>query len=218
MTKAIDLSDQVFGRLEVVSRAESTKRGTRWLVRCSCKAKTELVVATSNLRSGNTKSCGCLHKEQLVQKVKKHGRSRTSIYAIWSVMIQRCQNSNNKDFGHYGGRGITVCDRWLRFEHFLADIGERPENATLERRDNDQGYCPGNCYWATRETQSRNKRNNRKLTLNGVTRLLIDWAEEKNLAPVTIRDRLRKGWSVKRALNTPGYRQIEDRRKWIEQS
>jgi hypothetical protein len=119
-------------------------------------------------------------------------------------MRTRCYDSNYKKFYNYGGRGITICDQWLvSFEAFLADVGERPPGCTLERRENDGNYDPGNCYWATKAEQSRNKRNNRWITFRGERKVLVDWAASRGMSPQVLRYRINRGWSPERALLTP---------------
>jgi hypothetical protein len=119
-------------------------------------------------------------------------------------MIQRCTNPNSEKFPSYGGRGITVCDRWLKFENFLADMGEPPPGKQIERIDNSKGYEPGNCKWATRFEQARNKRNNRLVTYQGETFCVAEWAEKKGLKIPTLWTRLFKwNWEIERALNAP---------------
>jgi hypothetical protein len=112
-------------------------------------------VKSSSIINGNTKSCGCLHKEVLI----KHNKSKSSIHQIWMDMKQRCLNPNNNAYKHYGGRGIKVCERWYNFENFLADMDERPKGKTLDRIDNNGNYGPSNCKWSTPKEQLRNKRN-----------------------------------------------------------
>jgi hypothetical protein len=118
---------------------------------------------------------------------------RSSTYSIWASMKARCLNPNCPAYKDYGGRGITVCERWLDFNEFLKDMGVRPERMQLERRDNDQGYNPDNCYWATVQDQSRNKRTSRLVTLNGVTKPLLTWCEEFGVRDSYIKWRLRLG-------------------------
>jgi len=129
--------------------------------------------------------------------------SATSTHNVWDSMVQRCTNSNRKDFARYGGRGITVCERWLKFENFLADMGERPAGLSLERRRNDEGYSKGNCYWATVKQQNRNTSANRFLTHGGETLCVSAWAERLGMNDITLNARLRRGWSVERSLTTP---------------
>ena len=134
-----------------------------------------------------------------------HGHSGSQVYYVWIAMKQRCLNPNNKDFQYYGGRGITVCERWQKsFEDFLSDMGPRPNAMTVERRDNDGPYAPANCYWASRRQQSSNKRfKSELLNVNGDRRLSVEWAKDKKIPAYLIRHRLRCGWSVERAVLTP---------------
>lgn len=133
----------------------------------------------------------------------RHGMSKTKIYGIWWAMITRCQNPKCKAFKNYGGRGITVCERWQKFENFYADMGDRPEGKTLERDDNSKGYSPNNCVWADRKTQGRNKRGIRMVTVNGVSKPMSEWADESGVAIGTIWQRLNKGWTAEEAVLTP---------------
>lgn len=131
------------------------------------------------------------------------GKKKHPLYVVWIGMMGRCNNPKRDNYKHYGGRGITVCERWHVFENFVADIGDRPAGATLERIDNDGNYEPGNCRWATRREQGRNTRRNRMLTVDGVTRCLKDWAEIQGIASMVILNRIKQGWSVRDAVLKP---------------
>jgi hypothetical protein len=126
-------------------------------------------------------------------------------YRVWARIIQRCTDSNDHRFHHYGGRGITVCDRWRHsFPAFYADMGPRPTPThTIERINNNGHYEPANCVWLPRSAQSRNKRDNRPLTFRGRTQLLTDWANELGINKTTLFLRLKRGWSVERTLTAP---------------
>lgn len=132
-----------------------------------------------------------------------HGMKGTPTYVSWIAARGRCRNPNDPAYGRYGGKGITFCERWDSFENFLADMGLRPDNMTLDREDNDKGYEPGNCRWATRVEQQNNKSTNRILTVDGVSKTAAEWAREKCLNPATINSRLHKGWSDKDAVMIP---------------
>lgn len=129
--------------------------------------------------------------------------SHTRTYGIWSGMKTRCLNPNSKDYAAYGARGVAVCERWKSFGHFLDDMGEAPSGLTLDRIDGEKGYEPGNCRWATRKQQNRNQRDLNNLVLDGVEKCLSAWAEEFGMRESTLRNRLRNGWAVHRAITTP---------------
>lgn len=198
----IDLTNKRFGRLIVIRIADNNKfRHICWLCLCDCGK--EKVIRGCNLKSGDTKSCGCLQ----IDISTKHGYAvrgkESGIYHSWEGIIQRCTNPNNSAYHRYGGRGITVCDRWRKFENFLEDMGEKPTDKTIDRIKNDKGYFKENCRWATREEQNRNKRSNRLIIHDGRTQCLIAWAEEIGVNKNTILNRLRRGWSIDEALTTP---------------
>ena len=157
----IDLTGQKFGRLTAIAREDKNGRSA-WRSRCECGKV--VVVSGHALRRGLTKSCGCLRNERTSAANTTHGQSgggnsaRGKTYSIWASMKTRCLNPNCKDYPLYGGRGVTVCDAWLLFENFLADMGERPEGMTLDRIDPVGNYEPENCRWATLSDQSANRK------------------------------------------------------------
>jgi len=145
-----------FGRLTVIKDVGKIKG--RLHFECICDCGNTYTAMGKSIYSGHTKSCGCLWMESIT----KHGMYKTATYEAWSHIIQRCTNPKDKIFYHYGGRGITVCDRWSKFENFLEDMKEKPEGLTIERIDNDKGYSKENCCWDTQTAQSRNQRLNIK--------------------------------------------------------
>lgn len=197
-----DLLGKRFARLTVISHAGRVKRKTRWL--CVCECGNEIETTADSLQRGDAKSCGCLHREAVGTAARTHGRSGTPEHSIWKAMIRRCYNQNVKEYFRYGGRGIVVCERWRSFENFLADMGERPSaEHSIDRKDNNGNYEPGNCRWATRKQQGRNKRNNYLLTVNGVTKTLPEWAEITGKPYVLLQQRFLKGWPHERIVNEP---------------
>ena len=161
MNARIDLTNQRFGRLTVLRFSHTGKWGRAFWA-CLCDCGKETVASGEDLKSGNTASCGCLW-QSLGDRTRKHGRSRTSVHNRWKEMHQRCRNPKHKRFADYGGRGIQVCERWHDFTNFLADMGEPPPGLTLDRKDNDGNYEPGNCRWATDTEQRSNKRKSKAL-------------------------------------------------------
>jgi len=125
-----------------------------------------------------------------------HGMEGTGIYRVWADMLSRCNNSNHHAYADYGERGIKVCERWHSFENFYADMGSRPHKFTLERKDNEKGYCPENCVWASRRAQANNRRNNRLINYNGEMLPAAEAARRAGLRPELVHDRLTKGWTM----------------------
>jgi hypothetical protein len=125
-------------------------------------------------------------------------------------MMRRCSKKDDPYYPYYGGRGISVCKRWLEFPNFLADMGERPLGMTLERVRNNEGYSPDNCRWASRKEQMKNQRRNKPITFNGTTLLLYEWAERLNVPKQRIRGRILRGWTVEAALFAPAQRMRKD--------
>jgi len=192
MSKIIDLAGQRFGRLKAI---EICGRDSRQLVVwfCSCDCGKSAMVTSHNLRTGNTKSCGCL---VLDENSTTHGMSYSAEHETWSGMKARCSNKANKRYALYGGRGIAVCDRWLSsFENFFADMGPRPSSKyTLDRID-------PNADW---KTQQNNRRNNRIIEFKGEKLTAPQWGARVGIRSLTILQRIdRDGWSIEKAITTP---------------
>ncbi len=204
------------GRLTVTARADNKVEPSgavraQWVCICDCGNQT--TVSGQSLGRKLTQSCGCYSKELRVKRLTSHGMSRTHIYKSWNTMVQRCTNPNNTHWPSYGGRGIRVCDEWLNFEAFHQAMGDRPSGQTLERKDNDKGYEPGNVIWASRLTQANNRRTNVLLSLNEETKTVAEWGRFTGLGKQTIRSRLEDGWPVWRALTEPIHETGRRRRK-----
>lgn len=194
MSKKPDLVGQRFGRLLVEGYAgQNRQKNSVWECRCDCGGLTQ--TTTRCLRSGDSKSCGCLRKEKTSQLKASHGMSRKPEYIAYRHMIDRCTNPNSKSFGNYGGRGILVCDRWLAsFSNFYEDMGDRPVNGSLERIDVNKGYEPNNCKWAQDwAEQARNKQRSLLFAHNGETRCATEWARHFGVAKTTAFSRLQRG-------------------------
>lgn len=180
---------QRFGRLLVIGESPRSqeivgggRRRSYWDAKCDCGGT--ITTRWDALSSGRARSCGCLNTETRANQCRAratHGKSRSRVYRSWLHMRERCTDPNDKRWAHYGGRGITYCDRWESFDNFLADMGEPPEGKTLERKNNNLGYSPENCIWATHLEQSRNRSNSvRVITSDGLVPLQ-EYADSKGL-------------------------------------
>lgn len=201
----IDITNQIFDRLTVLHRVENNIDGdAMWLCECSCGSTR--IVKGGSLRSKTTRSCGCLFEEiRSGGTATTHGQSQTSEYSVWSAMKQRCNNENIAHYDNYGGRGISVCNRWnVSFETFISDMGRRPSRShTIERIDNNGNYEPSNCKWATYAEQNRNKRDNVYVTINGKTMVAEDWGKQHGLPRSIVSNRIKIGMTHEEAVYTP---------------
>ena len=210
MPKFIDLIGKRFERLIVIQRVSDDKhKNKKWLCECDCQTKT--IIRGSSLRDGSTKSCGCLHRETMTKHGHRSKNETSKTYDAWHGMIQRCINQNNKNWNNYGGRGIVVCQRWLKFENFLQDMREAPSGYQIDRADNDRGYYKENCRWVTAKQNSRNRRNNHMITFGKKTQCLTSWSEETGVNFNTLYSRLKCNWSIKKTLTTP----VKQRKKLL---
>jgi hypothetical protein len=200
MAAFIDITGRRYGRITVISHAT----GIFWNAKCDCGK--EWRVMKHCLVTGNTKSCGCLKHDLLVTRLRTHGATESTEFSIWKGMITRCHCATNHAYHFYGGKGVSVCDRWrTSFAAFFADMGPRPSlKHSIDRYPDKNGnYEPGNCRWATHTEQMRNMRRNRLLTHEGVTLCLSEWAFRIGLKPATLYSRIQSGWSITSALTTP---------------
>ena len=205
MGKRIDLTGQRFGRLVVLDFFDYD-HNHKALWKCQCDCGNQKVVRANELRAGKTQSCGCLHKQQLSERVKKHGGRGTRLFNIWKNMKARCYNPKNEKYVIYGERGITVCEEWIhdfeKFRDWALSHGYQ-EHLTIDRIDVNGDYCPENCRWGTALQQARNKQHNHLITYKNETKTLSEWAEQFHVDHRTISRRLKVGWSIKEALETP---------------
>ena len=253
--RLIDHVGDRFGMLVVLRRAPSVNKKTRWECKCDCGNR--VIATATNLRTGNSTSCGCTNQNAKYKQIDltgkrmgslvvlstsklshlkwtclcdcgevtdigrsrllagqvscgckeavktTHGKSGTAIYRIWKHMIDRCENERDAGFYRYGGRGITVCERWKVFENFYADMGDRPRGRSIDRIDNNGNYEPSNCRWATWTEQGCNKRNNRIVSVNGRSFPLSQACREYSIDVRVAAARLRNGWSEHDALTVP---------------
>lgn len=200
MGKRIDLTGQRFGRLVVVSYAGLDKQNNA-LWSCACDCGNTKVAMSKSLRSGMTISCGCARKGIN----STHRQSGTRLYQIWNGMHQRTKNPNVERYANYGGRGIKVCQEWERFEPFLdwAFANGYQDDLTIDRIDVNGDYTPENCRWVSAKQQSRNTRRNHRYTYRGQSKTMGEWAEQFKIKPYTLKYRLKSGWSIEKALETP---------------
>jgi hypothetical protein len=168
-----------FGALTVLSEIKERDKNNFILYLCRCDCGNQKAILGSSMRDGRTQSCGCLHS----LAVTKHGMDGTPIYRTWIGMKTRCLNPKSPIYHQYGGRGISICQRWLEnFDNFLADMGNRPDGMSIDRIDVDGNYEPSNCRWATPVEQANNRRNNKIFNLNGKPYTAAQYSKEFNIS------------------------------------
>ena len=216
--KRVNLVGCRFGRLVALSELPSRRQQSGQLARyfsCVCDCGNKVQVHYGNLRSGHTRSCGCIHDENSRTVNITHGHSRTPTFHVWRAMRSRCCNPKDKNYRNYGGRGIRVCIGWrTSFAAFLRDMGEQPSGLWIDRVDTNGnyscGHCPEclsngwplNCRWATPTVQNNNRRNNVHITYQGQTKTLSEWARKAGITPCALRKRLFVSkWPIERAMN-----------------
>lgn len=203
--------ETIFGDLTVIGEEDGNPvpgNGAPRLLMCRCVCGSEKLYPLGNVKRGLSKGCGCKRGKRVSDSKIRHGQSRnrqlTAEYRAWCHAIGRCENPNDGAYSNYGGRGISVCQRWRNsFEAFYEDMGPRPPATSIDRIDVNGNYEPGNCRWATKHTQDRNRRTNRMLTLGSETMCLKDWAIKLGMQRTSLERRLAKGWSVEEALTIP---------------
>lgn len=196
-SKTLNIGD-VYGRLTILGTYKDEGRFYA-RVECSCGSPAKFVRA-DGIRSGACKSCGCLQ----IESTTKHGEWNNPLFKVWKGMISRCTNQDDKRYNRYGGRGVSVCDKWLDVHQFINDMKHSYiKGMTIDRIDNNGNYEPSNCKWSTRYQQNRNYSRNIILHHNGKSMCAIDWALELNISPYTIYSRKRAGWSDALTLTKP---------------
>ena len=193
----MDLTGHVYGDWTVVSHAG----GRQWTCRCRCGAVAR--VLAYSMRQGRSSSCN--NCKNLVHGLAQRSAPLSPEYRTWIAMRARCSTKNVAQWQDYGGRGIKVCERWNDPAAFVADMGLKPTpTSSIERIDNDGGYSPENCRWATRAEQMRNTRRNRFFEYNGIKLCVTDWAKRQNISVYTVYHRLRRGFDMGSALGISG--------------
>ena len=198
-----DLTGEVFGRLTVLERDKNQGRRTMW--KCRCKCGNIVSVRAENLKSGNTKSCGCYSDENRHIAHKKHGMSNTKLFSVFNTMKSRCFNKNCYEYDIYGGRGISICSEWLNdsssFFRWALDNGYS-EGLSIDRIDTNGDYCPENCRWVDSFTQANNTRKNIYITYDGETNTLKEWSRILGINYGTLYNRcVKQKWSLDKAFN-----------------
>lgn len=192
------------GKLVVVEYL-GLNENKRNIWKCRCDCGNEKIYMTSQLTNGKTKSCGCSHHE-IGKYLRKYNDRDRKLYYRWTLIKQRCNNPNNKRYKDYGGRGITICNEWnndfYSFRDWAISNGYE-ENLTIDRIDNNKGYSPDNCRWVTNKQQANNKRTNRYITIDGITKTMKQWADEYNIDYHTVQNRIFHGWDEIEAIITP---------------
>lgn len=211
MPIAENLAGQKFGRLTAIEDIGKTKRGRVWRCLCECGQQTNSV--STYLKNGHKKSCGCLHADSARIsgfKQRTHGYTTfdkkwtASEYGVWMSMKARCGNPKTAGYKRYGGRGIFVCERWMKFENFIIDMGARPTNKhSLDRIDTNKGYEPKNCRWADQMQQAQTRTNVRQICAFGQTLTAAMWERKTGITALTIRNRIDAGWPTEDAVTKP---------------
>lgn len=202
MGKPINLTGRKFEKWTVISKDRTEDKKAFWLCRCECGIVR--AVAAGNLMSGGSRSCGC-SEFKYNKRSLKHGMSRSKEYRAWRAIMNRCENPNVASYPHYGGRGISVCDKWRNsFEAFLEDVGLcPPDKSSIGRKDSNKNYEPGNVHWESIVEQNNNKSDTILITIGSETLCASRWAEKIGLNIRTMYARIYTGWDLVKAVTTP---------------
>ena len=202
----MDLTGKRFGRWTAIKKDPENNR--KWICKCDCGNIKSVFV--TNLTSGKTLSCGCKIREVTTERNTSHGKTKTRLYTVWQNMIRRCRDPKNNRYMNYGGRGIKVCDAWNDFQTFYEwamqngyDETAEYGKCTIDRIDVNKGYEPSNCTWTDIKHQCNNRTSNVLLSFNGKIQNITQWENELGFPKDRLANRLRKGWTVEKALLTP---------------
>lgn len=210
-----DLTGKKFGNLLVIERAGSD-RNKNALWKCKCDCGNEKIVVANRLRSGETRSCGCLRSIRTKETFKTHGHSKTRLYRVWAGMKTRCYNANSDNYKYYGGKGVTMCDEWKNnfsaFERWAIENGynedARSQECTIDRIDTSGDYSPQNCRWSNHVEQCNNQTSNKLLTYQNTTKTMSEWSKETGINYSTFRENVRRGRPVEEIIKSYAKNQI----------
>lgn len=201
--RSADLTGKRFGRWLVQCRVASPHGRPGAFYQCLCDCGTARVVVGYSMTYGDSTSCGCYLREMVGKMFTKHGKTNSPEWKTWAAMIARCTQPSMETYQFYGGKGISVCERWKEFANFLADMGSKPKGLSLDRIDSAGNYEPGNCKWSTAAEQAINKSNNIWVEIDGRKQVMTHWAKELGIKRTTVIMRIKRGWDPVRALTEP---------------
>lgn len=219
-----NLIGKKFNRLTILEKVGQYKGDGTYLYKCKCNCGKIKILQGYRVKNGTIKSCGCWQKDNPPKL--KHGMTGTKIFFTWQRILDRCNNKNGKNYKGYGGRGITVCNEWLKFENFRDDMYESylkhcqkfgEKNTSIDRIDNNGDYCKKNCRWATTKQQNRNRRSNIYLKFKDKEMILADWAKHIGVSFKCLRGRLNRGWTVEQTLTLPHGYLLQNKRVFTKQ-